>query len=190
MNRILPTLLACVLAFLTVPSARCAPKGNTLDDLKKLDIICLVPGWLPDGYRLRKVAIDYSDREQLKDKKTRGFPAYSVEYSNGKKGSFTIECARWGIGDRNLDQDERAEETHFETKLFGPIYIIYFPPKENGVKQRINANWIEDDNIKTEKVKTPEGIWIKGRYHGISGFGMTIADFEKIVRSLHPIRGN
>jgi hypothetical protein len=184
----LPLLLLCASAFLAGTPAKCAPKGDTLDDLKKLDIICLVPGWLPEGYHLRKVDIDYSDREGLDDPKARGFPGYSLEYSDGKKGLFTVDCARWGIGDRNLDPDDRAEESQFDTKDFGPIYIIYFPPGKKGVKKRITAEWIQDSNMRADIAKNPTGISVTGRFHGVSGYGMTLAEYQKIVQSLHPIR--
>jgi len=35
----------------------------------------------------------------------------------------------------------RAEESSFETKTLGKIYIIYFPGGKTGVKQRIVANY-------------------------------------------------
>ncbi|MEP6670732.1 MAG: hypothetical protein ABJF10_16355 [Chthoniobacter sp.] len=182
------TLFLCTLAFLGLSPAHAAPKADTLDDLKKLPITCLVPDWLPEGYHLKRVSIDYEDRDGLHDPKTRGFPSYNLDYRNGKKGQFTVECAREGIGDRNLDKDERAEESQFETKRYGTVYIIYFPPGKTGVKDRITANWIDDDAMQAEKTPDPAGPRIKGRYHGLSGYGMTVAQFEKIVQSVHPIR--
>ncbi len=182
-----PFLALCALSFLSVVPADGAPKSTTLDDLKKLDIICLVPGWLPESYRLKQVEIHDENADGNEDAKGK-FPAYSLEYRNGKKGKFTIESARIGIGDRNLDQDERAEESKFDTKRYGTVYIIYFPPGKSGVKHRIVANWIEDENWKSEKAKGENATRIKGRYHGLSGFGMTLAEFEKIVQSLHPVR--
>ena len=89
---IAPVLLAGTLA-------HGAGKGKTLDDLKKLQITCFVPGWLPEGYHLKSVTIDYSDTEGLDDPKAKGYPAYALEYGNGKKGKFTIESARIGIGE-------------------------------------------------------------------------------------------
>lgn len=187
-KHILPALLLGAPPLLTLSSSQAAPKGNTLDDLKKLEITCLVPAWLPDGYRVRSVGIDYSDRDE--HNKARSYPAYDIEYGDGKKGRFTIESARWGIGDRNLDQDDRAEETQFDTKRYGKVYIIYFPPGKTGVKKRINANWISDENLVAEEKRNKDALPIKGRHHGVSGYGMTVADFEKIVQSLHPIRDN
>lgn len=163
-----------------------APK-STVADLKKLPITCLVAEWLPEGYSLQSVEIDTTDRDGIKNPKAPGFPCYSIEYSNGKKGQFTIECARIGIGDRNLDDNENAEESEFDTKAFGKVYIIYLPKGKTGVKKRIVANWIADRDWKAEE-KAGMTTRIKGRVHGVSGFGMTLAEFEKIVRSLHPIR--
>jgi hypothetical protein len=187
-------LLFGTMAFLVATPAQCAPhtrvKRETIEDLKKLEIICLVPGWLPDGYHVKSVEIDYSDRDGVDDPKASVYPGYAIEYSNGKKGLFTIESARTGIGDRNLDEDERAEESKFDTDRLGTFYTIYFPPGKGGVKKRIVANWIEDANLHAQKAKDPTETKGKGRYHGVSGFGMTIADFEKIVRSLHPVRAD
>ncbi len=179
-------LITTLLLLATTP-AWCAPKTATLEDLKKLPIICLVPGWLPEGYHLQTVAIDRQDREGLKDAKAPGFPTYNLDYGNGKKGQFTVECARWGIGDRNLDADDSAEESEFSTKAFGKVYIIYLPKGKTGVKKRIVANWIEDANWRAETKKDKTAICINGRAHGVSGFGMTLAEFEKIVQSLHPV---
>lgn len=182
MKSTLPTLALCTLAFLGLSPLQAAPQ-TTIDDLKKLDNICLAPTWLPDGYHLKKVEIDHSDKEG-----GRVFPGYSSEYGNSKKGLFTIESARWGIGDRNLDQDERAEESEIDTKRYGKVYIIYFPPGKTGMKKRIVSNWIQDENMRAEMKRDKNQLAVKGRFHGVSGFNMTLADFERIVQSLHPIR--
>jgi hypothetical protein len=178
----------CTVAFLGATLVRGAERGKTLADLKKLQITCLVPGWLPEGYQLKSVSIDYSDTDGLDNPKAKGYPAYGIEYGNGKKGKFTIESARVGIGDRNLDDSPKAEESKFETKDFGTIYIIYRPHGKAGEKQRITANWIEDATLKKEKASSPNGPAMNGRYHGVSGYGMTLEDFEKIVGSLHPVQ--
>lgn len=183
MKHTLSTFAFCALTLLGSSPSQSAPKTETLDDLKKLEITCLAPTWLPEGYHLKKVELDHGDHEGGRE-----FIGYSSEYGNGKKGLFTIESARWGIGDRNLDQDERAEETHFETKRYGTVYIIYFPSGKTGVKKRISANWIEDENMRAEMKRDKTKLAIKGRFHGVSGYNMTLAEFEKIVQSLHPIR--
>lgn len=179
----LSTVGLCLLASFSVSLSNAAPKADTLDDLKKLDITCLAPAWLPEGYHVKKVELDHGDHEGGRE-----FIGYSSEYGNGKKGLFTIESARWGIGDRNLDQDERAEETQFNTKRYGPVYVVYFPPGKTGVKKRIVSNWIQDENMRAEMKRDKTKLAVKGRFHGVSGFNMTLAEFEKIVQSLHPIR--
>lgn len=160
----------------------------TLDDLKKLDIICFVPSYLPKGFQLRSVQITYDDAgpdEQVK----RRVPLYSLEYGNGK-AAFSIESAWEGIGDRNLMEEEDSEETEFKSPLFGPVYIIYRPKKngKNAVKDEIRANWVEDANMKAEMAKAPKSHPILGRFHGLTGTGITVEEFKKIVNSLHPIK--
>ncbi len=91
-------LLSALLIPLTAFSAS-APA--TLDDLKKLEIICFVPSHLPEGFRLQSVEISYDEIQEYEDK-NRPLPLYSLEYGDGEKGTFTIESAREGIGDRNL----------------------------------------------------------------------------------------
>jgi hypothetical protein len=185
-------LLTGIVIVLMANAASAAPKSHakrdTIEDLKRLDITCFVPSWLPDGYHLKNVTIDWSDRDGQEDPKAPAYAGYSMEYGNGKKGLFTIESARTGIGDRNLDQDERAEESQFDAPQLEKVYIIYFPPGKSGVKKRIVANWIDDKNMRAQKAKDPLATKGNGRYHGVSGFGMTVAEFEKIVRSLHPVR--
>src|SRR6476659_4424788 len=123
--------------------SRTAPGINphaTLDDLKKLEILCYVPGWLPKGFKLRSVTITYD--EPGPDEGSVGrFPLYSIEYGNGPTSppndsghwsdrtggaTFTIESAREGIGDRNLMETEDSEEITI-TSPFGPMYLIYTP---------------------------------------------------------------
>lgn len=179
-------LLTVSLGLLTsfsLTSSHAAPKADSLDTLKKLDITCLAPAWMPEGYHVKKVELDHSDKEGGKE-----YIGYSSEYGNSKKGLFTIESARWGIGDRNLDQDERAEESEIDTKRYGKVYIIYFPPGKTGMKKRIVSNWIQDENMRAEMKRDKNQLAVKGRFHGVSGFNMTLADFERIVQSLHPIR--
>src|SRR6266705_6788508 len=42
--------------------------------------------------------------------------------------------------------------------------------------------------MKAEKAKDPQGHPTLGRFHGFSASGITVAEFTKIVQSLHPIR--
>ena len=157
-----------------------------LDDLKKLEIICFVPSHLPQGFRLKAVEITYDEVGPDENKEPR-FPLYSLEYGNGWSATFSIESAREGIGDRNIMEDEEnAEETEIKTPL-GPMYLIYRPKGKEGRKDEIKANWVEDSNMKAEKAKDPQGHPSLGRFHGFSASGITLAEFTKIVQSLHPI---
>jgi hypothetical protein len=157
----------------------------TLDDLKRLPIICFVPSYLPQGFRLKTVEI--TDDEPGPDEPKRPFPLYSLEYENDQKATFSIESAREGIGDRNIMEDEEnAEETEIKTPL-GPMYLIYRPKGKEGRKDEIKANWVEDNNTKAENAKDTRHP-VLGRFHGISATGITLAEFANIVQSLHSIR--
>jgi hypothetical protein len=161
--------------------------GATLNDLKQLEITCYVPSYLPEGFRLKTVEITYDEVGPDENKEHR-FPLYSLEDGGSGKRTFSIESAREGIGDRNIIEDEEnVEETEIKTPL-GPMYLIYRPKGKEGRKDEIKANWVEDSNMKAEKAKHPQGHPILGRFHGFSAAGITLADFQKIVDSLHPIR--
>jgi hypothetical protein len=197
------SILALFILAVSVRTAPCGEPTATLDDLKKLEIICYVPSWLPKGFRLRSVTITYDKPGPDEDKNHR-LPLYSIEYGNGPTSprdesgqwsdrtggaTFTIESAREGIGDRNIMVTEDAEETKIPSP-FGPMYLIYTPKGQgkSARKVEIKANWAEDANMKTEKAKDSQGHPILGRYHGFSATGITVAEFEKIIASLHPIR--
>jgi hypothetical protein len=170
-------------------AARSTPE-LTLDDLRKLEIICFVPSYLPKGFRLQRVDITYDDAGP--DEPKRQFPLYSVVYSDDPRNgaTFSIESAREGIGDRNLMADEEnAEETEIKSSL-GPMYLIYRPKGKNGRKDEVKANWVSDANMNEETAKGPGSHPILGRFHGFSATGITLAEFTKIVQSLHPIRGD
>jgi hypothetical protein len=186
-NRIKQTTSWFVLgAFLFVSLALCS-SAATPDDLKKLEIICFVPSFLPQGFRLKTAEITYDDVGPDENKAQR-FPLYSLEYGDAGNGTFSIESAREGIGDRNIMEDEEnAEETEIKTPL-GPMYLIYRPKGKEGRKDQIRANWVDDSNMNAEKTKDPQGHPTLGRFHGFSATGITVAEFTKIVQSLHPIR--
>ncbi|PYK14798.1 MAG: hypothetical protein DME55_14540 [Verrucomicrobia bacterium] len=158
-----------------------------MDDLKKLEIICFVPSYLPKGFRLQRVDITYD--EPGPDEPKRPFPLYSIVYSNDPRSgaTFSIESAREGIGDRNIMVEENTEETEIQTPL-GPMYLIYRPKGKNGRKDEIKANWVSDANMNAETSKNSESHPILGRYHGFSATGISVAEFSKMVQSLHPIR--
>jgi hypothetical protein len=178
-------VVLCASAF--SPSAVHSTPELTLDDLRKLEIICFVPSYLPKGFRLQRVDITYD--ESGPDEPKRLFPLYSIVYSNDPRSgaTFSIESAREGIGDRNLMEGENTEETEIQTPL-EPMYLIYRPKGKNGRKDEIKANWVSDANMDAETSKNAESHPILGRFHGFSATGISVADFSKIVQSLHPIR--
>src|SRR4030081_2308724 len=108
----------CLLsAFLFPLSALRSTPELTLDDLKKLEIICFVPSYLPEGFRLQRVDITFDEQHEEFDDMKHPVPLYSIEYANSKKTAetFSIESAREGIGDRNIMADEEhAEETEIQ----------------------------------------------------------------------------
>src|SRR5213083_2148622 len=160
----------------------------TLDDLKNLEIICFVPSHLPQGFHLKRVEITYDELHEEFDDMNHPLPLYSVEYGNGWNATFSIESAREGIGDRNIMADEEnAEETEIKSP-FGPMYLIYRPKGKDGRKDEIIAKWVNDPNMNDEKGKGPDSHPILGRFHGFSATGITVAEFAKIVQSLHPIQ--
>jgi len=174
---------ACLLAVFILRSS-----AATLDDLKKLEIICFVPSYLPEGFRLNKVDITYDEVDGNDHDPKQAVPLYAIEYGNDRKATFSIESAWEGIGDRNIMADEEnAEETEI-TSPFGPMYLIYRPKGKDGHKDEIIANWVSDTNIDDEKSDAPLTQATLGRFHGFSATGITLADFEKIVQSLHPVR--
>src|SRR6266478_7280529 len=161
----------------------------TLNDLRKLEIICFVPSHLPEGFRLQRVDITYDELHEGFDDMKHPLPLYSIVYSNDPRrgGTFSIESAREGIGDRNIMVEEDMEETEIQTPL-GPMYLIYRPKGKNGRKDEILTNWVSDANMNAEKAKGAENHPVLGRYHGFSATGITVTEFAKIVQSLHPIR--
>jgi hypothetical protein len=160
----------------------------TLDDLKQLEITCFVPSYLTQGLRLQNVEVTY-DEIQANEDQNHPLPLYSIQYGNGWNATFTIESAREGIGDRNLMADEEnAEETEIKSP-FGAMYLIYRPKAKDGRKDDIIANWVNDPNMNAEK-KGPDSHPVLGRFHGFSATGITVAEFTKIIQSLHPIGGD
>jgi hypothetical protein len=161
----------------------------TLDDLKRLEISCYVPSYLPQGLRLKKVEITYDEIGQDEDQ-NHPLPLYSIEYGNGWNATFTVESAREGIGDRNImPEEENAEETEIKSP-FGPMYLIYRPKGKDGRKDEIITNWVSDASMNAETAKGPNSHPVLGRFHGFSATGITLTEFTKIIQSLHPIRGD
>jgi hypothetical protein len=185
-NRIEQTTFWVVLGAFLLPFLALRSSAATLDDLKKLEIICFVPSYLPPGFQVKTVEV--TSDESGADEPRRQFPLYSVEYENDQKATFSIESAREGIGDRNIMEDEEnTEESEIQSAL-GPMYLIYRPKGKDGHKDEIKANWVSDANMTAETSKNSEGHPVLGRYHGFSATGITLAEFSKIVQSLHPIQ--
>lgn len=185
-NRIKWTTSWSVLGAFLFPFLALRSSAATLDDLKNLEIICFVPSHLPQGFHLKRVEITYDELHEEFDDMNHPLPLYSLEYGNGWNAAFSIESAREGIGDRNIMPDEAdTEETEIQSP-FGPMYLIYRPKRE-GRKIEIIANWVSDANMNDEKAKGAESHPVLGRYHGFPATGITVAEFVKIIKSLHPV---
>ncbi|HWY41420.1 MAG TPA: hypothetical protein VNX27_11565 [Chthoniobacterales bacterium] len=163
-------------------------KPASLDDLKKLPITCFVPSYLPKGFKLKEAEISYDEGTDEEGQSYKA-PLYGIEWSDGK-GTFSIEAAAEGIGDRNIMETEDSEEAEIQSPLFGRIYIIYTPKGKEGAKREILTNWVEDEQMKADQAKSTTWHGQLGRFHGFTGRKMTVAEFSKVVTSLHPIKGD
>jgi hypothetical protein len=85
-----------------------------------------------------------------------------------------------------MPDEENTEENEIKSP-FGPMYLIYRPKGKDGRKDEIIANWVSDPNMDAEKDKGPDSHPVLGRFHGFTATGITLAEFTKIVQSLHPI---
>ena len=94
--------------------------------------------------------------------------------------------AREGIGDRNIMAEEDTEESEIQSPL-GRMYLIYRPKGRTARKIEIDSNWQSDANMLAEKHKDQLAHPVLGRYHGFSASGISLAEFTKIIQSLHPI---
>ena len=166
-------------------------KPASLDDLKKLNIICFVPAYLPKDFKLKNAKIIYED-DPNEGHQGQKVVTYAIEWSNSRSASFSIDSAWEGIGDRNIMETEDSEEAEFQSPLFGRVYLIYTPKGKGdaGVKKEILSNWVEDANMRAEGGRDPKAHPVLGRFHGFTGTNMTVAEFSKIVNSLHPIQGD
>src|SRR5438093_2793411 len=160
-NRMKPMTSWFVLcAFVFSVSAVHSTPELTLDDLRRLEIICFVPSYLPKGFRLQRVDITYDELHEEFDDIQHQLPLYSIVYSNDsdRGATFSIESAREGIGDRNIMVDEvAAEEMEIQTPL-GPMYLIYRPKGKSGRKDEIIANWVSDAEMNAERPKARRTI--------------------------------
>ena len=166
-------------------------KPASLDDLKKLDIICFAPSYLPKDFKFKSARI-ITEENAIEGQAPEKVATYEIEWSGPNGAAFSIESAWEGIGDRNIMETEDSEETEFQSPLFGRVYIIYTPKGkgDTGVKKEILSNWVEDVNMQTQPHGGPITHAGLGRFHGFTGKKMTVADFSKIVTSLHPIKGD
>jgi hypothetical protein len=186
------SLLAITLSIFCVQSARPdESKPASLDDLKKLDIICFVPSYLPKDFKFKSAHILYED-DPNEGRAGQKVATYAIEWSGPNGAAFSIDSAWEGIGDRNIMETEDSEETEFQSPLFGRVYIIYTPKGKGdaGVKKEILSNWVEDANMQAEEGRDPKAHPVLGRFHGFTGTNMTVADFSKIVTSLQPVKGD
>ena len=180
--------ISCLLSALAEEQS----KPASLDDLKKLDITCFVPSYLPKDFKLKSARI-ITEENSIEGQAPEKVATYSIEWSGPNGGTFSIESAWEGIGDRNIMETEDSEEAEFQSPLFGRVYIIYTPKGKGdaGLKKEILSNWVEDANMQAQPhdggAITHAGL---GRFHGFTGKNMTVADFEKIVNSLHPVKGD
>jgi hypothetical protein len=187
------TLLAISLS--TLFGARLARPDETkpasLDDLTKLEIICFAPAYLPKDFKFKDAKIIYED-DPNEGRQGQKVVTYAIEWSNSKSANFSIDSAWEGIGDRNIMETEDSEEAEFQSPLFGRVYLIYTPKGkgDTGVKKEILSNWVEDANMQAEVGRDAKAHPVLGRFHGFTGTNMTVAEFEKIVTSLHPIKSD
>src|SRR4029079_2600303 len=49
------------------------------------------------------------------------------------------------------------------------------------------TNGVSDPSMSDEKGKAPDSHPVLGRFHGFSATGITLAEFTKIIQSLHPM---
>ncbi|HEY2714398.1 MAG TPA: hypothetical protein VGI60_17945, partial [Chthoniobacterales bacterium] len=178
MQVVRPAVLILSALCLVALGASSGQARATLDDLKKLEITCLVPGYLPKGFHLNKVSISYDEPGPNESGGGR-FPLYNLEYKGVGKASFSIDSAREGIGDRNFMETEDSEETELHSPLLDPVDIVYTPKGKTGVKKEIIANWAEDANMKRETGTEHLPHPLLGRFHGLSASGITVAEFAK-----------
>jgi hypothetical protein len=182
--QILPLLLSVFL--FALPTWRCS--AATLDDLKKLDIVCFVPSYLPKGFKLKSCDITYDEIQEYEDK-NHPLPLYSLVYEGPNGAKCWIDSAREGIGDRNVMGEEDTEDSEIQSPL-GQMFIIYRPKGKTGRKIEIDSNWQSDANMLAEKSKDHLAHPVLGRYHGFSASGISLDEFTKIVHSLHPVGGD
>src|ERR1043166_481612 len=164
-------------------------KPASLDDLKKLDIICFVPRYLPKDFKFKSAEI-LTEENAVEGQTPEKVVTYGIEWSGPNGAAFSIDSAWEGIGDRNIMDTEDSEDGEFASSSFGTVYFVYTPKGQSaaGVKKEIRANWVEDAIMQKQPHDGPITHAGLGRFHGFTGTNMTVDDFEKIINSLHPIK--
>ena len=157
-----------------------------MEDLKKLEIICFVPSFLPKGFKLKSCDITYDEIMEYQDK-NRPLPLYSLVYEGSNGAKFWIDSAREGIGDRNIMGEDDTEDSEMKSPL-GQMFLIYRPKGKTGQKLEIDSNWMRDTNMVAEIDTQHLAHPVLGRFHGFSASGISLTEFTKIVQSLHPLR--
>src|SRR5437763_13425225 len=129
--------IACCLCAVVFALPLAGSQATALDDLKKLEITCFVPSYLPNGFKLKKVEITYDDLGPDENGQSHKVPLYGIEWVDGKR-TFSIDSAAEGIGDRNIMEEEDTEDTELKTSL-GPMYLIYRRSEERRVGKECSA---------------------------------------------------
>src|SRR5207244_7256381 len=90
-NRMKPMTSWFVLcAFVFSVSAVHSTPELTLDDLRKLEIICFVPSYLPKGFRLHRVDITYDELHEECDDIQHQLPSCSIVCSQESELGSTV----------------------------------------------------------------------------------------------------
>src|SRR5262245_20259744 len=135
----IPLLTISLSIFCILPArAEEQSKPASLDDLKKLDLICFVPSYLPKDFKLKSAQI-ITEENAIEGQAPEKVATYAIEWSGPNGAAFSIESAWEGIGDRNIMETEDSEEAEFQSPLFGRVYIIY-TPKGKSEAGRHNEN--------------------------------------------------
>lgn len=127
----------------------------------------VLPTYVPKGFRVKSMEIDISSKEHYDH-------FFSVDYTNGKGGEFTVQMASGGIGDLILD-DEGVGKMTTKPIVAGhaksaEMMFVEKKPTEFGL------NWIELD----KSYKMP--------FVSAMGRGLSSAEAVKIVSSLKTLR--
>jgi thioredoxin-related protein len=110
-NGIKRTSLFVLYAFVFSLSAVRSTPELTLDDLRKLEIICFVPSYLPKDFRLQRVDITCDELHEEFDDPKHQLPLYSIVYSNDpQRGGFNLQIAstHYGFADFTLAKQENT----------------------------------------------------------------------------------